>query len=89
MTWIQPFEVTLTLAIVLLIAEMFAGAFVFVSISAALFIVSIVQFILHNFSPYRDASIFIVVTVVSFLGLRLTFKAKGDTKACKGDVNEY
>ncbi len=89
MTWIQPFEVTLALSVVLLIVEMFSGAFVFISFSAALFIVSMVQFILHNFSPYRDVSIFIVVTVASFLGLRLTFKAKGDTKACKGDINEY
>lgn len=85
----QPFEFTLVLAVILLVAEVFAGAFVFLSFSVALFCVATAEFFFRGFSLGRDTLIFVLVTGAVFIGLRLIFRTKGDTKVAKGDVNEY
>lgn len=85
----QPFEISLIVAALLLVVEMFTGTFVFLSFSISTFAVSVFEFCFNGFSLKRDLLIFVVLTIASAVVLRFCFRRKGDTKAAHEDVNKY
>ena len=85
----QPYEIALALAIILLIIELLTGTFVIVCFSPALLVVAGVEYIFHGFSFWRDFFVFVVVVVLSSLVVRLLFKTKSSSKNEDKDINEY
>lgn len=85
----QPFEIALALAIILLIIELLTGTFVIVCFSPALLIVAGVEYVFHGFSFWRDFFVFAVIVVMSSLVVRLLFKTKSDSKNAETDINDY
>lgn len=86
---LQPYEVALILGVVILALEMMTGVFICLSLAIGLFSVALTEFLSQNFHLERDVLIFVVVALGSFIGLRLTFRSKGDVKTARGDVNDY
>lgn len=86
---LQPYEVALILGVVILALEMLSGVFICLSLAIGLFSVAMVEFLSQNFHLERDVLIFVVVALGSFIGLRLTFRSKGDVKTAREDVNDY
>lgn len=86
---VQPYEITLGLAALMLAIELLTGVFSVVCLSPALLIVGGVEFIFHDFSLFRDCFIFVVVAVLSSLAVRLIFKKSGDSKSVTSDINDY
>jgi membrane protein implicated in regulation of membrane protease activity len=89
MTTLHPFELTLILAAIVLALEMLTGALVFLSFSVGLFAVAGMEFLFSNFNFSRDILFFAIIAVMTFVGLRLTLRAKGDTKIAEKDINDY
>lgn len=86
---LQPYEVALILGVVILALEMMTGVFICLSLAIGLFSVALTEFLSQNFHLERDVLIFVVVALGSFIGLRLTFRSKGDVKTAREDVNDY
>lgn len=86
---LQPYEVALILGVVILALEMLTGVFICLSLAIGLFSVALTEFLSQNFHLERDVLIFAVVALGSFIGLRLTFRSKGDVKTAREDVNDY
>lgn len=86
---LQPFEITLSLAALLLIIELLTGTFSVICLSPALLIVGLVEFIFHDFSLVRDFLVFVIVAALSSLAVRLIFKKPGDSKNVTSDINDY
>ncbi|MBY0560276.1 hypothetical protein [Hyphomicrobium sp.] len=86
---LQPYEVALILGVVILALEMLTGVFICLSLAIGLFSVALTEFLTQNFHLERDVLIFAVVAMGAFIGLRLTFRSKGDVKTTREDVNDY
>ncbi len=86
---LEPYEVALIIGVVILALEMISGLFICLSIAIGLFSVALIEFLSQNFHLERDVLIFAVVAIGSFIGLRLTFRSKGDVKIARKDVNDY
>ena len=86
---LQPYEVALILGVVILALEMMTGVFICLSLAIGLFSVALTEFLSQNFHLERDVLIFVIVALGSFIGLRLTFRSKGDVKTAREDVNDY
>jgi membrane protein implicated in regulation of membrane protease activity len=86
---LHPYEVALALAIGLLAVEMLTGALFFLSFSIGMFLVAGAEFFWSDFSLGRDVFLFVAGAFVPFIGLRVFFRGKGDSKVVDGDVNEY
>ncbi|WP_156150634.1 NfeD family protein [Hyphomicrobium sp. 99] len=86
---LQPYEVALILGVVILALEMITGVFICLSLAIGLFSVALVEFLSQNFYLERDVLIFALVAMAAFIGLRLTFRSKGDVKIAREDVNDY
>ena len=86
---VQPFEIALVLASLLLMVELLTGAFAVVCFSPALLAVAGVEFIFHDFSLVRDLCVFVIVTALSSLAIRRFFKKPGDSKSTIKDINDY
>ncbi|WP_143117853.1 NfeD family protein [Hyphomicrobium facile] len=79
----------LILGVVILALEMITGVFICLSLAIGLFSVALIEFLSQNFHLERDVLIFAVVAMGAFIGLRLTFRSKGDVKTAREDVNDY
>jgi membrane protein implicated in regulation of membrane protease activity len=86
---LHPFEVSLAATILLLILEVVAGSFVFLSLATACLAVAIAQAITGHLSLLRDTLLFAAVALLVLVVLRHFFSRPGDTKRANGDVNEY
>lgn len=86
---LQPYEVALILGVVILALEMMTGVFICLSLAIGLFSVALTEFLSDNFYLERDILIFAVVAMAAFIGLRLTFRSKGDVKIAREDINDY
>ena len=86
---LQAYEMALILGVVILALEMITGVFICLSLAIGLFSVALIQFLSQNFYLERDVLIFAVVAMGAFVGLRLTFRSKGDVKTAREDVNDY
>ncbi|SFV38102.1 hypothetical protein SAMN04488557_3505 [Hyphomicrobium facile] len=86
---LQPYEMALILGVVILALEMITGVFICLSLAIGLFSVALIEFLSQNFHLERDVLIFAVVAMGAFIGLRLTFRSKGDVKTAREDVNDY
>jgi len=87
---IDPYQLTLILAIIFFIAEMLIGSLILFAFSFAFAVVAIVQFIQSGYVIERDLIIFIASSIVCILFLRIRYKKKTDEKILKDDdVNLY
>ena len=87
---IDPYQLTLIVAIISFIAEMLTGSLILFAFSFAFAIVAIVQFTQSGYVIERDLIIFIVSSIVGILFLRIRYKKKTDEKILKDDdVNLY
>ena len=87
---IDPYQLTLILAIIFFIAEMLTGSLILFAFSFAFAIVAIVQFTQSGYVIERDLIIFTVSSIVGILFLRVRYQKKTDEKIPKNDdVNMY
>lgn len=89
MTTLQPFELSLLAAIVLLGLELLTGTFIFLSFCVGLVVVALVQAFTGRFTLGRDALVFSAITIGTMILMRSVFGAAGDTKRSHKDVNDY
>ena len=85
----ELYQITLSLAILMLAIEMFSGTFIFFGFAIGLTVVAIIHFVTREFAFGRDCSIFAITSLCSFLILRNIFKHKDDSRDAKDDVNHY
>ena len=87
---IDPYQLTLIVAIIFFIAEMLTGSLILFAFSFAFAIVAIVQFTQSGYVIERDLIIFTVSSIVGILFLRVRYQKKTDEKIPKNDdVNMY
>lgn len=86
---LELYQVTLGLAVLMLVLEMFTGAFFFVGFAVGLASVALVHAFSGSFSFGRDVALFAVVSALAFFGLRKIFRRDGDSSAPEEDVNRY
>jgi membrane protein implicated in regulation of membrane protease activity len=85
----QPFELALLAAVILLVLEVFTGTFVFLSFCVGSVAVAAASACTGHFSIGRDALLFATVSTLTIVAMRLVFGRKGDTKRSEQDVNDY
>jgi membrane protein implicated in regulation of membrane protease activity len=85
----QPFQITLVIALGVLLIEIVTRAFVFLSFSVGLLAVSLVEYATSSYHIAIDAVIFALVSLLTFVAIRAHFKGNNDTKTSDKDVNEY
>ena len=87
---IEVYQITLIMAIVAIILEMFTGTLLLFSVAFSFVIVSIFQFVSNGMDLNRDLIIFSISMGVSVIFLRKTYKKKTDTSRLKDDdINLY
>jgi len=87
---IDPYQLTLIVAIIFFIAEMLTGSLILLAFSFAFGIVAIVQFTQSGYLIERDLIVFIASSIVGILFLRVRYQKKTDEKILKDDdVNLY
>ena len=87
---IDPYQLTLIVAIIFFIAEMLTGSLILLAFSFAFAIVAIVQLTQSGYVIERDLIIFTVSSIVGILFLRVRYQKKTDEKIPKNDdVNMY
>lgn len=85
----HPFQVFLTIAVIMIALELVTGLFVCLSFAIGLFLVAGVEIIFHKFNLERDVLFFAVGSIVSFVAFRIVFRRSEDSKVNEGDINEY
>lgn len=86
---IQSFEITLFFGVLFLCIEIITSTYISLSFGIGLLGVSIVEIIMGGFSIDRDIFIFLLTTILTFVGLRKLFGRKGDSIVVKGDINQF
>ena len=86
----EPFQISLLLGIVLVIAELLTLSFLLLGMGVAAWVVALLQFVFGDFSFSRDVLVFAVASVVFFLVFRKLFKRQTDTEEqSTQDINHY
>ena len=86
---LQPFEISLLLAVGLLAVELITGSFVVVCFSPALLLVALVEYIWQDFDLLRDLLVFLLALLLATLTVRRLFKKPGDSQSTGKDINDY
>lgn len=86
---IHPFEIALILGAALLCLEILTATYVSLSLGIAFLCVALVELVTGRFALDRDALVFGIITILSFIALRKIFGRKGDTRINDGDVNQF
>jgi membrane protein implicated in regulation of membrane protease activity len=87
---IDPYQLTLIVAIIFFIAEILTGSLILFAFSFAFGVVAIVQFIQSGYLIERDLIILISSSVVGIIFLRIRYRKKTDEKILKDDdINLY
>ncbi len=86
----EPFQISLLLGIVLVIAELLTLSFLLLGMGVAAWVVALLQFMFNDFSFSRDVLVFAAASVVFFLVFRKLFKRQTDTQQQPNqDINHY
>ena len=84
------YQISITVAIVLVILEMLTGTFILLGFGFGALFVGIVQFLLNGLSVNRDLSVFAIISLISIYLLRRFFKSNSDEKKLiEEDINQY
>ena len=77
-------------AIALGIVELVTATFIFLSLSAGMIAVALIEFLADDFSFNRDLLIFVLTSLVFVILLRRIFGRKNDQNKLAGeDINQY
>ena len=74
------YQISITVAIVLVILEMLTGTFILLGFGFGVLFVGIVQFLLNGLSVNRDLLVFAIISLISIYLLRRFFKSNSDEK---------
>ena len=86
----EIFQISLGIAIVLVILELITTTFIFLGFAAGFLVVGVVQFITGNLNLNRDLLVYAVVSALAIFTFRSIFKKRTDQKKLIGDdVNLY
>ena len=86
----EIFQISLGIAIVLVILELITTTFIFLGFAAGFLVVGIVQFITGNLNLSRDVLVCAVVSTFAIFTFRSIFKKRTDQKKLIGDdINLY
>lgn len=86
---LELYQITLSLALLMLGLEIFTGTLVFLGFAIGLLIVGVTHWMTGEFSISRDCIIFAITSLLSFIALRKLFHHKGDIQKNNKDVNQY
>lgn len=85
----ELYQLTLGVAVLMLVAEIFTGALLFLGFAIGLAGLALVHGLTGVFSWGRDLALVAAVSALAFIGLRRVFRRRGDSTAADEDVNRY
>jgi len=86
----EYYQLSIIAGIILIIIEMITLTFIFLGFGIGAFAVSMIQFLLDDFSIGRDSIVFAVFSLISIVIFRKLFKSNSDQKKLmEEDVNQY
>ena len=86
----EYYQLSIIAGIILIIIEMITLTFIFLGFGIGAFAVSMIQFLLDDFSIGRDSIVFEVTSLISIVIFRKLFKGNNDEKKLmEEDVNQY
>lgn len=85
----ELYQITLSVALGLLIIEMLTGTFFFIGLSMGAVAVATLHYYYLTIDISRDVLAFAAVSSVAFLTLRRLFANQRDMSTSDGDVNRY
>ena len=86
----EYYQLSIIAGIILIIIEMITLTFIFLGFGIGAFAVSMIQFLLDDFSIGRDSIVFAVTSLISIVIFRKLFKGNNDEKKLmEEDVNQY
>ena len=84
------YQLSITVAIVLVILEMLTGTFILLGFGFGALFVGFFQFMFNGLSVNRDLLVFAIVSLISIYLLRRFFKSNSDQKKLiEEDINQY
>jgi membrane protein implicated in regulation of membrane protease activity len=86
---LELYQITLALALGLLIVEMLTGTFFFVGLSAGAATVAALHFHYQEVDISRDFLALAIVSAITFLTLRKLMAKSADVTSSENDVNRY
>lgn len=85
----ELYQVTLGIAVLMLAAEIFTGAFLFLGFAIGLGALALVHLATGQLSLGRDIAVVALVSAAAFVVLRKLFRRQGDSTRADEDVNRY
>ena len=86
----EIYQITITVAIALVILELLTGTFVLLGFGVGAFFVGAIQFFFAGLNFNRDILCFSIISLLSIYLLRTIFKSKADQKfLAEDDINRY
>lgn len=86
----EIYQITFTVAIILVILELLTGTFVLLGFGLGAFFVGSIQFLFGGLSFNRDILFFSIISLISIYMLRKIFKSKDDQNfLSEDDINRY
>lgn len=89
MSTLELYQITLVIALILVVIEMTSGSLLFLGFAIGLLPVAAVHFFTKELAFGRDTGIFAIVSALAFLTLRRYLKHRNDSRMNKGDVSTY
>jgi len=85
----EPFQITLLLAIALAVGELLTGSFILLGLAIGAAVVAGLQWLGGGLNLNRDLLVFAVASLLAFVVCRRFFRRKDDQQDTAGDVNRY
>jgi membrane protein implicated in regulation of membrane protease activity len=87
----EPYQISLVIAIVLALTEVLTLTFIFLGFSAAFLVVALFQYLSGAYELNRDIVIFSAFSILFILIFRRMFRRKSDQNrmGTEDDVNSY
>jgi membrane protein implicated in regulation of membrane protease activity len=87
----EPYQVTLVIAIAFACIEVVTSTFIFIGFTLASMVVALLQYFFNDYAWGRDIVVFSIFSVLFILSFRKIFKTKQDSKSALDDedVNRY
>ena len=86
----EIYQITITVAIALVILELLTGTFVLLGFGVGAFFVGAIQFFFDGLNFNRDILFFSIISLISIYMLRKIFKSKDDQNfLSEDDINRY
>ena len=86
----EIYQITITVAIALVILELLTGTFVLLGFGVGAFFVGAFQFFFDGLNFNRDILFFSIISLISIYMLRKIFKSKDDQNfLSEDDINRY